>query len=137
MKTSENIPKVGVGVIIIKDNKVLLGKRKGSHGEGTWAFPGGHLEFGETLEECAKREISEEIGIEIDNIKQATFTNDVFVKESKHYLTAYVTADYISGEVKILEPNKCDEWRWCEWDKIPEPRFIPLENLLKQEYSPF
>jgi 8-oxo-dGTP diphosphatase len=47
-------PRVGVGVIIIKNNKVLLLKRKASHGIGTWAFVGGHLEFNETLEECAK-----------------------------------------------------------------------------------
>ncbi len=41
-------PKVGLGVLIFKDGKVLLGKRKGAHGEGTWCPPGGHLEFGET-----------------------------------------------------------------------------------------
>jgi len=60
-------PKVGVGIIVIKDNKVLLGKRKNSHGEGSWCFPGGHLEFNESLENCAKREVLEETGIEIKN----------------------------------------------------------------------
>jgi 8-oxo-dGTP diphosphatase len=40
-------PKVGVGVIIKKDGKVLMGKRKNAHGDGTWSFTGGHLEFGE------------------------------------------------------------------------------------------
>lgn len=105
-------PRVGVGVIIKKDGKVLLGKRKGAHGAGSWAFPGGHLEFGETLESCAQREVSEETGIEIKDIRSATFTNDVFEEDNKHYLTAYVTAEYSAGEVKTMEPEKCDGWEW-------------------------
>jgi len=67
----QNRPGVGVGVIIVKDNKVLLGKRKNAHGEGDWAFPGGHLEMNETWEDCVKREVMEETGIEIKNIRFA------------------------------------------------------------------
>ena len=130
-------PKVGVGVVIKKEGKVLLGKRKGAHGEGSWSFPGGHLEFGETPETCARREVSEEVGIEIKNIKPATFTNDIFEKEQKHYITVYVTAEYATGEVAVMEPDKCEEWRWFSWAALPDPLFIPIGNLLKQGYSPF
>lgn len=130
-------PKVGLGVIIKKEGKVLLSKRKGSHGEGTWSFPGGHLEFGETLEECACREVLEETGIHIKNIKEASFTNDVFKKEQKHYVTIFVTADYSSGEVEILEPNKCEAWEWFDWKSLPMPLFLPIVNLIKQGYTPF
>ncbi len=129
-------PKVGVGVIVIKDNKVLLGKRKGAHGEGSWAFPGGHLEFNESLEDCAKREVAEETGITIKNIRKFTYTNDIFPQEGKHYITCYVLADYDSGEVKIMEPNKCEKWDWFEWNKFPEPVFIPLKNLLLDHINP-
>lgn len=124
-------------MIIKRDGKVLLGKRKGSHGEGTWSCPGGHLEFGETLERCARREVSEEVGIEIKNIEQATFTNDIFEKEQKHYITVYITADYSTGEVKVMEPDKCEEWRWFDWNALPEPLFVPITNLRNQGYSPF
>jgi len=130
-------PKVGVGVILKKDGKVLIGKRRGSHGEGTWAFPGGHLEFGESLENCAVREILEETGLKIKNVRIATFTNDVFKNENKHYATLYVTAEVISGQPKIMELEKCEEWRWVEWGRFPHPLFVPLENLLKQNYHPF
>lgn len=129
-------PKVGVGVIVIKDGKVLLGKRKGAHGEGSWAFPGGHLEFGESLEDCAKREVMEETGITIKNIKKFIFTNDIFKEENKHYITCYVKTDYDSGEVQIMEPNKCEKWEWFEWNKFPENLFIPLQNLLKENIDP-
>ncbi len=83
----ENRPKVGLGVCIRKDGKVLLGKRKNTHGEGDWCFPGGHLEFNETWEDCAIRETKEETGIKIKNIRLATATNDIFKKEGKHYIT--------------------------------------------------
>jgi len=125
-------PKIGVAVIIIKDKKVLLGKRKNTHGEGTWAFPGGHLEWNESIEECAKREALEETGIQIKNIRYKTFTNDIFHGEQKHYVTLFVTAEYYAGEVELKEPDKCDQWSWFSWDDLPEPRFLPLEHLLHQ-----
>ncbi len=133
----DNRPKVGVGVIIKKDNKVLLGKRKNAHGEGTWCFPGGHLEFGEQIEECARREVSEECGILIKDLQAVSFTNDIFEKENKHYITIFVNSDYYSGEVRLMEPEKCERWAWFDWDKIPKPLFIPIQNLLKDGFDPF
>ena len=64
----DNYPKVGVGVMIIKNGKVLFHKRKGSHGDGEYAWPGGHLEYMESFEDCVRREVYEEAGIEIKNI---------------------------------------------------------------------
>ncbi len=133
----EKRPKVGVGVCIIKGNKVLFGKRKGSHGDGSWNFPGGHLEFNETWEECARRETIEETGLEIQNVRFTTATNDFFTKENKHYITIVMLADYVSGEPKIMEPDKCEKWGWFEWNKQPDPLFIPQQNLNKQKFNPF
>lgn len=133
----DNRPKIGVGVIVIKDDKVLLGKRKNAHGEGTWCFPGGHLEFNEKIEDCAARETKEETGIEIKNIRMASFTNDIFEKEQKHYVTLFVIAELSSGTPKIMEPEKCESWQWFNWDDMPRPLFVPIQNLLKQDYNPF
>ena len=129
-------PKVGVGVIVIKENKVLLGKRKNSHGEGSWCFPGGHLEFNESLENCAKREVLEETGIEIKNIRFEIITNDIFKDEEKHYITIFMLSEYDSGEVKVMEPEKCEKWDWFEWNNLPEPLFLPIQNLLRKGYNP-
>jgi len=133
----DNKPKVGIGVIVIKNNKILLGKRKSFHGEGSWGFPGGHLEFNEKLEDCAEREVLEETGIKIKNAKFSTITNDIFNNEEKHYITIFMLSEHDSGEVKPMEPDKCEKWGWFEWNNLPEPLFLPIQNLLKQNFNPF
>lgn len=130
-------PKVGLGVCIVKDGKVLLGKRKNAHDEGSWCFPGGHLEFGESYEDCARRETAEEAGITIKNIRFVTATNDVFLQEQKHYITIYMLAEYDSGEVKVMEPGRQIGWQWFDWGNLPSPLFLPTQNLLKQGFNPF
>lgn len=80
-------PRVGVGVVVIHGKKILLGKRKNSHGEGEWAFPGGHLEFGESVQECAKRELLEETGLVALSCKLGGWSSNIFNGE-KHYINA-------------------------------------------------
>ncbi len=118
---------------IIKDKQILLGKRVGSHGANTWCPPGGHLEFGETFEECIIRETFEEVGIKIKNIRFLGITNDIFKKEKKHYITIAMLAEYDSGLVKIMEPKKCLDWKWFSVNKFPKELFLPTKNLLKQK----
>ncbi|MFC2135942.1 NUDIX hydrolase [Bacteroidota bacterium] len=132
----EQRPKVGVGVIINNDNKVLLLQRKNAHGEGTWCFPGGHLEFNEEIEDCVKREVEEETGIQVQNIRFAGLTNDLFKDEGKHYITIFMICNYESGEAQIKEPEKCTNMNWFDWSSLPRPLFLPIENLLKQGYKP-
>jgi 8-oxo-dGTP diphosphatase len=124
-------PFVGIAVMVIKGNRVLLGKRKNAHGSGTWAFPGGHLEFNESIEACAKREVLEETGIRIKNLRYGPYTNDIFTDEDKHYVTLFVTADYDSGSPLVKEPHKCEKWAWFQWPPNVQPCFLPIENLLK------
>ncbi len=130
-------PAVGVGAIIVRDGKVLLGLRKGSHGDGCWQFPGGHLEYGESVEGCARREVLEETGLELKDVRIGPFTNDVFTQERKHYITLFVTGTAPEGEPQVMEPEKCFEWGWFAWDEMPEPLFLPIRHLLEQGYSPF
>jgi len=124
-------PLVGIAVMVVKDNRVLLGKRKNAHGSGTWAFPGGHLEFNESIETCAKREVLEETGIQIKNLRYGPYTNDIFTDENKHYVTLFVTADYDSGTPMVKEPHKCEKWGWFQWPPNVKPCFLPIKNLLE------
>ena len=131
-------PKVGIGVIVLKEKKVLLGKRRNSHGAGTWSFPGGNLEYFESFGKCVLREVKEETGLDvrlIDEFPIAT-TNDFF-EEEKHYVTLYLRAAYLQGEPRVIEPDKCERWGWYSWNNFPKPLFLPVLNLLKQGYNPF
>jgi 8-oxo-dGTP diphosphatase len=128
-------PRVGVSVILIRDGKTLFGLRKGGHGAGTWAFPGGHLEFGESFYAAASREVMEETGIVIapDQFRVVATTNDYFEDIPLHYVTVFLTAwldvGKPGGEPKLLEPDKCSAWEWYVY--APEPLFLPIINLRK------
>ncbi len=118
----EQRAKIGVGVMILKEGKVLLTKRKGSHGAGEYSFPGGHLEYMESFEECAIREVREECGLEIQNLRFSFLTN-VKKYAPKHYVHIGMIAEWKSGEPQTLEPDKAEEWRWYSLDGLPEPLF--------------
>jgi 8-oxo-dGTP diphosphatase len=117
-----NQPQVGVGVMIIKDGSVLLGQRKGSHGEGEYAFPGGHLEYMESFEHCAQRETREECGVEIKNIR-FQFVANVQTYAPRHYVHVGLLADWKSGTPEMLEPEASGAWAWYDLENLPQPLF--------------
>ena len=130
-------PKVGVGVFVLKDGKVLAGRRRGAHGAGTWGLVGGHLEFGETAEDCARREVREEFGFEIDNIRIGPYTNNYFETEEKHYITLFVIANYASGELTVKELDFVTDVHWSVWEDFPRPAFPSVESLIAIGFDPF
>lgn len=125
-----SVIKVGIGVIVFRGRQVLLGKRKNAHGENTWGFPGGHLEWWEEPEDCAIRETKEEVGIEIAKVARGPWSNDIFLSSNKHYITLFMLAKYKYGTPCVLEPEKCSTWQWFEWKKLPDPLFLPIQNLV-------
>jgi 8-oxo-dGTP diphosphatase len=128
-------PRVGVGVFVFHEGKFLMGWRKGSHGANTWTIPGGHMEFGETPEQTAIREVKEETSLSIANVCFAALTNDVF--EGKiHYVTIWMTSDLVSGEPTVTEPDKYVDQQWFDFDNLPDQLFLPWRQLLKSEFLP-
>lgn len=129
-------PRVGVGVWIRKDNKILLGKRRGTYAQGTWCPPGGKLDMYENPLDCAKRETKEETGIEIQNVRFMTVTNDITREYGTHYITLAFVADWKSGEPATVEPDKIGDWEWFAWNSLPEPLFIPFANFVALGINP-
>lgn len=129
-------PLVGVSVLIIDGDRILLEKRDKDPGMGAWKAPGGHMEFGETPEETAAREVEEEVGIKLGKIKFRTMTNDVFEDGSKHYITIWMEAKYEGGEPEVKAPYEESEVAWFHWNDLPQPLYLPVRHLLEGKTYP-
>jgi 8-oxo-dGTP diphosphatase len=118
-------PIVGIGAVVMRGGRVLMGERRGAHGRGTWAFPGGHLEFGEDPAACAAREVLEETGLVVDEPMFLGITNDLFADPPRHYVTLYYACRPVdpSAEARACEPDKCAGWSWWPLDDLPSPLF--------------
>jgi 8-oxo-dGTP diphosphatase len=129
---TEQITKVGVGVALIdRADRVLLGKRKGSHGQGQWALPGGHLEYAESFEDCALRELEEEIGTEVKyNGLHVVSVINMMDYLPKHYVDIGMMAYYDGGEPKIMEPHKVESWEWFWMYNLPTPIFATVHRII-------
>ncbi|MBC7868679.1 NUDIX domain-containing protein [Candidatus Saccharibacteria bacterium] len=126
--------RVGIGVFIFKNGKFLMLQRQGAHGEGSWSVPGGHLEFGESFEETACREVKEETNLEIKHVRFGAVTNDYFTDEDKHYVTIWMLSEWASGQEYNVEPDKCINQEWYSFEDLPTPLFLPWNQLLESEF---
>jgi 8-oxo-dGTP diphosphatase len=133
--------RVGVSAVVFKDSthqEVLLGLRKGSHAAGTWAFPGGHQEFGESPDETAVRETWEETDLNVKVVGYSVWTNTEYPEEGKQYITLFIECELLNPDdwdkVVNKEPGKCLEWLWFDKNWMPTPLMpcIP-DNLFPKE----
>lgn len=137
-------PGIGFGVMILKEGKVLLGKRhedpdKASSelkGEGSWTMPGGKLHFQESFENGAKREVMEETGIRLNNVKVICVNNDMV--KGAHFITIGLFSDDFEGEPQVMEPDEITKWDWFDLNCLPAPVYFPskkvLENYIKKVF---
>jgi ADP-ribose pyrophosphatase len=129
------LPRVGVGAIVIRDGRILLVKRGSSPGKGLWAPPGGLVELGETVREAAEREILEETGITI-RVKEDFYVFDFIDRDKEgkvkyHYVIIDFVADYLGGEPKAADD--VSDARWVSPDEAVELNLSPTtRKLLKQ-----
>ena len=129
-------PGVGICVYVRKDGKVLLGKRRSIHGKGEWCAPGGKMEMNESPEECAIRETREETGLEIQDVRFISYTNDIWDDIGTHYVTLSFVADWKMGEVRVVEQDKFEEWKWFSLGSLPGPLFLSTQNFLAAGINP-
>jgi 8-oxo-dGTP diphosphatase len=127
----------GFGVILFKDGKVLLGHRhedpvkadSALNGAGTWTLPGGKLDFGESFEAGAAREVMEETGIEVKKVKVFCVNNDMV--PTAHFVTLGMQALEWAGEPKVMEPDEITQWEWFNLDHLPSPMYPPSVKTLR------
>ena len=116
-------PRVGTALAICRHGEFLFHKRKSEHANGQWAFPGGHLEKWEGLEEAVIRELREEAGNEIQITPPEVYhvENARYYDEDKHYVCVFMLSYWKSGEAIVMEPDKNEGWGWFGWHNLPEP----------------
>lgn len=126
-------PLGAIGIYILNQkNQLLLLLRTSPHGRGTWCPPGGHIEYGESFLEAAKRETFEESGVLVKQIEVMGVTSNVFPQEKKHYVTAHVRAVKYSGQATLKEPDKFSQIDWVNLDKLPRNLFPTNLSFLRQ-----
>ncbi len=130
----EGIVKVGVGVMVRNENgEVLMGLRsqQAKNERGKWTFPGGELEFGETIEECAIRETVEEYGITVRPLRLLKVIDHILEDEEQHWVNPVFEAELVSGKPKLMEPHKIEKLGWFKVGELPENITVNLKALFK------
>ena len=124
---------VGVGAIIVDNRGRLFLARRGPEAKnerGLWEFPGGSVEFGETMADALRREMWEEFGIEITVGKLLDVVDNILKEEGQHWVSPTYLCTIAAGEPHIREPEKCAEIGWFPPDAVPkELTQISRENL--------
>lgn len=134
-----NITKVGISLVVFRDNpegvhlspQILLGQRKGSHGEGQWSTPGGHLDYMEGFVDTAKRELAEEVGSHfiVEDFEIVSLIN-LTEYSPKHYIDIGIECWWVHGDPVVMEPDKCESWKWFDVENLPSPRFATIDRIL-------
>lgn len=129
--------KIGIGVMIKKGNKILLGHRPskmvdtgGIYELDSWCLPGGKQEYNETIFDCAIREVKEETNLNISKLEVFSAADDIQI--DRHFITIQVIANNYSGEVKVMEKDKQDEWKWFELSDLPKNLYSPSKKFIEE-----
>lgn len=130
--TSEERPRfpVGVNVFVVEDNKLLLGIRKNTAGDGQWGLPGGHVEKMERMEDTARRELKEEANLDAESFSFVGIVNQTHAI-TDHYIQIGMLAEGVRGEVQCMEPELCEGWEWFPLDDLPTNIFFGHGSLIE------
>ena len=134
----ENYIKIGIGVMIKSDGKILLGKRcskvdpGGIFAPGSWTLPGGKQEYDETIYEGAIREIKEETNLDLKPEDLVIFGAADDIQPNKHFITMHIIANSYSGVLKNMEPTKHSEWKWFDLNDLPENLYSPSKKFIDE-----
>lgn len=135
MGENKGIVKVGVGVMVRNSKgEVLMGLRSklAKNEKGKWTFPGGELEFGETLEQCAAREAMEEYNIKVKPTKLLKVIDHILPEEGQHWVNPVFEAELVAGTPKLMEPHKIEKMGWFPINALPENITKNLKQLFRE-----
>jgi ADP-ribose pyrophosphatase YjhB (NUDIX family) len=121
MRPGEDFPGVGVGLVIVRDAKILLYRRVRQPEAGHWNIVGGKIDHLEASIDAARREAEEESGLSIRAVEFLGLSEQIFENEGQHWLSLIYRAVEFSGEARVTEPEKLPEFGWFAFDDLPSP----------------
>lgn len=129
--------KIGCELFWRNKDKILLGLRKNCYGAGTWALPGGHLEFNERLVDALCREAKEEMGIKISpsDLKLISIVDDLQPENNLHYVHVSFEMHNSHLQPQLMEPDRCEEWRFFHVDELPQKFFPPHQGIIENYFN--
>lgn len=131
MTDSPQRPEAGCGAAILdRDGRLLLIQRLKEPEAGAWGLPGGKIDFGEPSADTARREIEEELGVVIELTRLACIAEIIDGGDGRHWVSPIYEARIVSGEPRIMEPEKHGGWGWFAFDEMPEHLTTPAITFL-------
>lgn len=131
MSDSDSLPGAGCGAAIRDDSgRLLLIQRLKEPEAGAWGLPGGKIDFGERAEDTARREIEEELGIQIELTGLACIAETIDKGDGRHWVAPVYSARIVSGEPRVMEPEKHGGWGWFSLDDLPDDLTTPVRDYL-------
>lgn len=128
-------PKINIDVLIIKENKILLGlmtKKWSYNGKQVYGVPGRDIYFGEKIGETLKRNIKEEFDCNVTKYKIICVNANYAL--GNHYIGIGIVAQ-IDGDPVILLPEDWEKWEWFEKDSLPTNLFPATKNLIESYFQ--
>ena len=132
-------PVVGCLAVVRRGDKILLVRRNKPPGIGKWGFPGGHLEMGETVRDCAVRELREETAIAADAVSVLTafdfITRDEAGAATRHYTLIAILCEWRAGEGELIEDASALGWfTLADAEKLDTfPDALPAMRLVPRQ----
>ncbi|MBB3646030.1 8-oxo-dGTP diphosphatase [Rhizobium sp. BK619] len=120
-KPGLDFPGFGVGLVILRDAKILLYKRVRPPEAGYWNIVGGKVDHMEPAEQAARREAEEETGLKIGRIERIAVTEQIIDTDRQHWISLLYLARDVDGEPQLTEPEKLSDFGWFPLTDLPEP----------------
>jgi ADP-ribose pyrophosphatase YjhB (NUDIX family) len=125
-----NQPRLGCGCAIIADNRLLLVRRLRDPESGCWGLPGGKVDFLEPVEQAVIREIREELGIVLRDLRLLCVVDQIDAERGEHWVApTYITSRF-DGEPRNLEPEKHGGMDWFALDALPSPLTVATRTAV-------
>jgi len=127
---SARAPGLGCGAALLEGGRLLLIKRRKPPEAGHWSLPGGKVDYLEAVEDAVRREIREEIGVEIELLRPL-FLSQMLGIDDAHWVSPVFAGRIVSGAPRICEPDKIAGLLWASLDDPPAPLASPAREAIR------